>query len=114
MCYTTILLALQDARRAAEYTCLYGQDAVFAAAPAAGAMVATPIFTIKDLDATPTANFTLTTYNEPNRFGYQLWGMKRIITSYPNFSSKDEDFEKRLCLAIAMQVRHVISLHIIR
>ena len=41
------------------------------------------------------------TYGGTNRYGKQLWQMKAHVASSGDFRSEDE---KRICLAIAMQV----------
>ena len=54
-----------------------------------------------DLAAQPLASYVIRTYNGTNRYGKQLYQMKAYIGSSGNFRSEDE---KRICLAIAMQV----------
>ena len=73
----------------------------------AAAPVSSPIcFNVTDLAAQPltSSNFKISTYDARNRFGKQLWEMKRIIQNSTAFRNDDE---RRLCLAIAMQVRRV-------
>ena len=62
-----------------------------------------------DLAAKPIAKFTISSYGpldekvQYNRFGKQLWEMKELIKKYVAANAGTED-EKRVCLAIAMQV----------
>ena len=46
-------------------------------------------------------HLNINTYNQTNRFGKQLWEMKALIKESGNFRNEDE---KRICLALAMQV----------
>ena len=66
-------------------------------------VLASTAVTPTDLAAQPLASngYMIRTYNQTNRYGKQLWQMKAYIGSSGNFRSEDE---KRICLAIAMQV----------
>ena len=64
--------------------------------------------TLTDLAAQPldSSYFRINEYTDGNRFGKQLYQMKEFIKSHGNFRSEDE---KRICLAIAMQVQGVTN-----